>query len=160
MISTRQKYPLAWATVLLISVKYAHATGFDTVSMTKPSMTILPEEIKRIVTSHHVAHCIHRCKELTIPSGCNMIKFIESTSTCMLAYRDIVQNICPPPPEEPASSPERKKRSVAGENQEEILSLSGQFILTSLVPTGTYNKSYYRVVRNRIVQHISIFGAS
>ena len=144
MISTRRKYPFAWITLLSLSVKYVHTTNFETVSMTKPSVAILPEEIKRIVTSRHVAHCIYKCKELISPLGCNMIKFIESTSTCMLAYRNIVIDICPPlpeePAEEPASSTERKKRSVATENQADTFTLSGQFILTSLVPTGMYNK--------------------
>ena len=71
-------------------------SDFEIISMRSSSnIEILPEEVKAAVSSYHWMECSRKCKELETPSTCNTIQFDQATNNCFLAYKEIIQNICP-----------------------------------------------------------------
>ena len=109
-------------------------SDFEIISMRSSSnIEILPEEVKATVSSNHWMECARKCKELENPSTCNTIQFDQTTNNCFLAYKEIIQNICP----------SISKRSLKGSfkrfKRAGFHQFSYQvFITKSLLPNGLY----------------------
>jgi hypothetical protein len=126
-----QNLPIVWIPLLLLFSKYFVTGEFECTAMTKSSTVIHPEEVENIITSPHIVHCIEKCKELTSPSTCNIIEFNKAAATCLLAHKNIVQDICP-------VSHEKRKRSVESSDDLSVIdTFSEQFILKELITTGS-----------------------
>ena len=107
---------------------------FEIISMRSSSnIEILPEELKAAVSSYHWMECSRKCKELETPSKCNTIQFDQATNNCFLAYKEIIQNICPSISKRSLKgSFKRRKRSGFHQFSSQV------FITKSLLPNGLY----------------------
>ena len=107
---------------------------FEIISMKSSlNIEILPEEVMATISSNHWIECTRKCKELEIPSTCNTIKFDQATNNCFLAYKEIIQNICPSiSKRSPKGSFKRRKRAGFHHFSSQVFSLK------SSLPNGLY----------------------
>ena len=124
--------------VILLGITYKLAyiscSNFELVSMAaSSSIIILPGEVIDTVSAGHWTQCASKCGELEAPSACNTIQFDQTTKNCLLAYKDVAQNIC-------SSISKRSIGSLATRRKRsEISSFPSQvFILKSFLPIGEF----------------------
>ena len=116
----------------LFQHKSVHCSNFELISMqTSPTVEVLPNEVIATVFSKHWLSCANKCRELENPSHCNTIQFDQSTHDCLLAQKEISQNICP----------SWSKRSVDGLSRRRKRSGFSPFpaqvlVMKSLMPIG------------------------
>ena len=116
--------------------KNVHCSNFGLISMqTSPTVEILPNEVIATVFSSHWLGCASKCRELENPSQCNTIQFGQSTHECLLAHKEISQNICP------SEGSAWSKRSVDGLSKRRKRSgfspfPAQVFVMKSLLPIG------------------------
>ena len=127
--------PINFSTLTILSfLHHIHVicSEFEVVSMTSShSIEIFSEEILAAVSSNHWIDCVYKCKKLETPSTCNTIHFDQLTKSCLLAQKDVIQNICPSiSKRSPGEWSKRRKR-------EGFLPFSSNvFAMQSLFPNG------------------------
>ena len=109
-------------------------SNFEIISMRSSSnIEILPEEVMATISSNHWIECTRKCKELENPLTCNTMKFDQATNNCFLAYKEIIQNICPSiSKRSPKGSFKRRKRAGFHHFSSQVFSLK------SSLPNGLY----------------------